>query len=452
MTIIRANTASTGRRTTTGGVVPASWVYNKTMATETVTLEGHIIDSLILAKVLDTILQRSGTFTIKEMHVGATREDASTATIAVHADSPQRLGAILHAVQPHGAVVEHAVDCTLEPAPKDGVLPDAFYATSHLRTQIRLNHQWLDVDAIEMDLAIRVTLDPPAARTIPMADVKAGDLIVTGRTGVRVFPLERPHERDAFAFMAADVSSERPHHTMIADVANRMRMIRDNRQMVGPDGQAACHPDLGTKVLFVGGPAIIHAGGREALSWLIESGFIHVLFCGNALAAHDMEAGLFGTSLGYGLRAGCAVPHGHEHHLRTINRVRKAGSLTRAVESGLIQDGVIASCVRQHVDMVLAGSIRDDGPLPDVITDTRHAQEAMRAALPGVGLALLVATTLHAIATGNCLPAKVPTVCVDINPAVPTKLSDRGSFQSIGLVMDAASFLRQLAQALGWQG
>ena len=418
------------------------------MATETVTLEGHIIDSLILAKVLDTILQRSGTFTINRMHVGATREDASSAAIAVHADSPQRLAAILHAIQPHGAVVEHAADCTVEPAPTDGVLPDSFYATSHLRTQIRLNHQWLDVDAIEMDVAIRVTMDPPAARTVPMAEVKAGDLIVTGRTGVRVFPLERPKERDAFAFMAADVSSERPHHAMIADVARRMWLIRDHRQKARTSGG---DPGPGDKVLFVGGPAIIHAGGREALSWLIESGFIHVLFCGNALAAHDMEAGLFGTSLGYGLRAGCAMPHGHEHHLRTINRVRNAGSLTRAVESGLIRDGVIASCVRRNVDMVLAGSIRDDGPLPDVITDTRQAQTAMRAALPGVGLALLVATTLHAIATGNCLPAKVPTVCVDINPAVPTKLSDRGSFQSIGLVMDAASFLRQLAQALGWR-
>ena len=301
------------------------------MATETVTLEGHIIDSLILAKVLDAILQRSGAFTINKMQVGATREDASSATIAVQADSPQRLAAILHAIQPHGAVVEHAADCTVEPAPKDGVLPDAFYATSHLRTQIRLNHQWLDVDAIEMDVAIRVTPDPPAARTVPMADVKAGDLIVTGRTGVRVFPLERPKERDAFAFMAADVSSERPHHAMITDVARRMWLIRDNRQKAHTSGEAACGP--GTKVLFVGGPAIIHAGGREALSWLIESGFIHVLFCGNALAAHDMEASLFGTSLGYGLRAGCAVPHGHEHHLRTINRVRNAGSLTRAVES-----------------------------------------------------------------------------------------------------------------------
>ena len=422
------------------------------MATETVTLEGHIIDSLILAKVLDTILQGNGTFTINKMHVGATREDASSAAIAVHADSPQRLAGILHAIQPHGAVVEHAVDCTVDPAPKDGVLPDSFYATSHLRTQIRLNRQWLDVDEIEMDLAVRVTMDPPAARAVPMADVKAGDLIVTGRSGVRVFPLERPKERDAFAFMAADVSSERPHHAMIADVAKRIRMIRDTRQRAHTSGEAACDPDLGTKVLFVGGPAIIHAGGREALSWLIESGFIHVLFCGNALAAHDMEASLFGTSLGYGLHEGCAVPHGHEHHLRTINRVRNAGSLKHAVESGLIRDGVIASCIRQNVDMVLAGSIRDDGPLPDVITDTTQAQTAMRAALQGVGLALLVATTLHAIATGNCLPAKVPTVCVDINPAVPTKLSDRGSFQSIGLVMDAASFLRQLAQALGWEG
>ncbi len=421
--------------------------YNVVMATETVTLEGHIIDSLILAKVLDTILQGNGAFTIEEMRVGSTREDSSSARIAVQADSPERLAGILQAIQPHGAVLEHAVDCTLEPAPKDGVLPDSFYATSHLRTQIRLDDQWIEVDAIEMDVAIRVTLAPPMARAVPMAEVKAGDLIVTGRTGVRVFPLERPRERDAFAFMTAGVSSERPHQTIIIDVANRMRAIRDHRQQGRPSDS-----DCAAKVLFVGGPAIIHAGGREALSWLIESGFIHVLFCGNALAAHDMEASLFGTSLGYGLRAGCAVTHGHEHHLRTINRVRHAGSLKHAVESGLIRDGVIASCVRNDVDVVLAGSIRDDGPLPDVITDTVEAQRAMRAALPGVGLALLVATTLHAVATGNCLPAKVPTVCVDINPAVPTKLSDRGSFQSIGLVMDAASFLRQLAQELGRQG
>lgn len=422
------------------------------MATETVTLEGHIIDSLILAKVLDTILQMGGIFDMSEMKVGATREDPSLTKIKVQADSPQLLEEILQAIQPHGAVVEKVENCTLEPAPQNGVLPDAFYATSHLATQVRINDQWIDVEHIEMDLAICVTLDPPSACTVPMAEVRTGEMIITGRNGVRVFPLERPKERDVFAFMEAQVSSERPHQHIITDVAKRMRMIRDNRQKALTQGQSACDPELGTKVLIVGGPAIVHAGGRDALSWLIDEGFIHVLFCGNALAAHDMEASVYGTSLGYGLCAGRTVPHGHEHHLRTINKVRAAGSIKNAVESGLIKDGIMASCIHQNVDMVLAGSIRDDGPLPDVITDSVKAQAAMRKELPGVGLALMVATTLHAIATGNCLPAKVPTVCVDINPAVPTKLSDRGSFQAVGLVMDSSSFLKQLAQELSWHG
>ncbi|RMH04237.1 MAG: TIGR00300 family protein [Nitrospirae bacterium] len=421
------------------------------MHTETVILEGHIIDSLILAKVLDTILQLGGSFDLREVHIGATREEPSRARIRIQADSSELLGKILQAIQPHGALVEAVRDCTFEPAPADGVLPDAFYATSHLPTQVRLKGQWIEVEAIEMDLAIQVTLDPPRARTIPMAEVKAGDLIVTGREGVRVFPLERPKERDVFAFMEAQVSSERPHHPIIADIARRMRLIRDNREKALLYGGKAVDASLGTKVLVVGGPAIVHAGGREALAWLIDSGFVHVLFCGNALAAHDMEASLFGTSLGYALHGGHVVPHGHEHHLRTINRVRAMGSIRRAVESGLIRDGIMASCIRHNVEMVLAGSIRDDGPLPDVITDTMKAQTAMRAALPGVGLALMVATTLHSIATGNLLPAKVPTVCVDINPAVPTKLTDRGSFQAVGLVMDSSSFLRQLARELSWQ-
>ncbi len=410
-------------------------------AQETVLLQGHIIDSLILAKVLDTILMMGGTFDLQEVKIGGTREEPSRARIIVRAASPELLGEILEAIQPHGASVDRESDCTCEPAPANGVFPDAFYATTHLPTQIRLGGRWIDVDAIEMDVGIRVDRGRTAARAIPMGEVKRGDAIVTGRDGIRVLPLERPRERDVFSFMEAQISAERPHGHIISDVARRMQAIREQRERGKPD----------VKALLAGGPAIIHAGGREALTWLIDSGYVHVLFCGNALAAHDMEAHLFGTSLGYALSAGRAVPHGHEHHLRTINRIRAIGSIEKAVRTGVISEGIMAACVRRGVEVVLAGTIRDDGPLPGVITDSVAAQAAMRAALPGVSLALLVASTLHAVATGNLLPATVPTVCVDVNPAVPTKLADRGSFQAVGLVMDAASFLRELARELGWK-
>ena len=405
---------------------------------ETVVLHGHIIDSLILAKVLDTILMMGGTFDLQDVRIGATRDEPSRARIVVRAASTELLAEILEAIQPHGASVERERDCSVELAPADGILPDQFYATTHLPTQVRLNGRWVEVEGIEMDVAIVANRSRPSAKAVPMHQVKRGDAVVVGRDGVRVLPLERPKEQDVFGFMEAQVSAERPNGHIIADIARRMRALRDGQ------GRG--------KVLLSGGPAIIHAGGREALAWLIEEGFVHVLFAGNALAAHDMEAALYGTSLGYGLTAGRSVPHGHEHHLRTINRIRAIGSIEQAVNTGVIRDGIMAACVRRNVSVVLTGSIRDDGPLPGVITDTLAAQSAMRAALPGVGLALLVASTLLSIATGNLLPATVPTVCVDVNPSVPTKLADRGSFQAVGLVMDAASFLRELARELGYKG
>ncbi|MEC4891094.1 MAG: TIGR00300 family protein [Nitrospira sp.] len=410
-----------------------------TQAQETIILRGHIIDSLILAKVLDLILTMGGSFDLDQVEIGRTREDQSRARIVVRAPTLTALSHILRAIQPHGAVVERDSDCVLQPAPADGVFPDEFYSTTHLPTEVRLNETWVEVQGVEMDLGITVDSQRAAARTVPMADVRQGDLIVTGQAGVRVRPLQRPRERDVFAFMESKVSAERPHSHVIADIARRMRMLRDESRAGGAP----------SNVLLAGGPAIIHAGGRDALAWLIEEGFIQVLFCGNALAAHDMEADLYGTSLGYALTAGQAVPHGHAHHLRTINRIRAIGSIRAAVESGVIKTGIMAACVRRGVQVVMAGTIRDDGPLPGVITDSMRAQAAMRQAIPGVGLALLVASTLHAVATGNLLPAAVPTVCVDINAAVPTKLADRGSFQAVGLVMDAASFLSELARSLG---
>lgn len=408
-------------------------------AQETVVLQGHIIDSLILAKVLDTIVMMGGTFDLDTVSIGKTRHEPSHAKIIVRASSTTLLGEILQAIQPHGASVEAEFDCQCREAPADGVFPEEFYATTHLPTQVRVQGRWIDVDGIEMDLGIVIGTGA-TARAVPMGTVRRGEMVVIGRNGIRVSPLERPRERDVFGFMESQVSAERPHGHIIADVANRMQVLREGHRI----GKANC------KVLLSGGPAIIHAGGREALTWLIESGFIHVLFCGNALAAHDMEADLYGTSLGYALSAGRAVPHGHEHHLRTINRIRAIGSISQAVESGVIKQGIMAACVQRQVQVVMAGTIRDDGPLPGVITDSVAAQAAMRAAIPGVGLALLVASTLHSVATGNLLPATIPTVCVDVNPAVPTKLADRGSFQAVGLVMDAASFLRDVARELGW--
>lgn len=406
---------------------------------ETVLISGHIIDSLLLAKVLDIILMMGGTFDLEDVCIGKTREEPSRARIVIRATSKALLDDILKAIQPHGASIEREADCRIEPAPADGIFPDEFYATTHLPTQVRLKGMWIDVDRIEMDLGILVDEQASIARAVPMGEVHRGDHLVIGRDGVRVVPLQRPLERDVFGFMESQVSAERPHGHVIADIAARMRSLREQQRQ----GQAD------SKVLLAGGPAIIHAGGREALAWLIDEGFVHLLFCGNALAAHDMEADLYGTSLGYGLTAGRAVPHGHEHHLRTINRIRAIGSIEKAVTSGVVKQGIMAACVRQGVSVVMAGTIRDDGPLPGVITDSVRAQQAMRAAIPGVGLALLVASTLHAIATGNLLPATVPTVCVDVNPSVPTKLADRGSFQAVGLVMDAASFLSELARNLG---
>jgi len=409
---------------------------------ETVVLSGHIIDSLILAKVLDTILMMGGSFDLEEVSIGKTRNEPSRARIVVRASSMTLLADILQAIQPHGASVDRELDCQCKAAPADGVFPDDFYATTHLPTQVRLAGQWIDVEGIEMDLGIVANPNKTGARTVSMGDVRHGDLVVTGRTGIRVTPLQRPQERDVFSFMESQVSAERPHGHIIADVAKRMQVLREGFRAGKP----------GCKVLLAGGPAIIHAGGRDALTWLIEEAFVHVLFCGNALAAHDMEADLYGTSLGYGLAAGRAVPHGHEHHLRTINRIRAIGSIQKAVETGIIKQGIMAACVKHGVQVVMAGTIRDDGPLPGVITDSVSAQTAMRAAIPGIGLALLIASTLHAVATGNLLPATIPTVCVDVNPAVPTKLADRGSFQAVGLVMDAASFLRDVARELGWKG
>ena len=286
----------------------------------------------------------------------------------------------------------------------------------------------------EMDCGIVIDQPGRAAFCVPINQVRAGDPIVVGREGVRVVPLERPrHQPPVFAFMGSNVSPEKPNPRLIHEIARRMHDLRQANE----------------KILIVGGPVLIHTGTQSQVTWLIEHGYVQALFAGNGLATHDIESALYGTSLGISLQDGIPMEGGHEHHLRAINVVRRAGGIRRAVEQGLLPSGIMHACIKHEVEVVLAGSIRDDGPLPDVITDTQVAQAEMRRIVrSGVKLTLILASMLHGIATGNLLPAEVTTVCVDIEPAVVTKLSDRGTFQNISVVADVGSFLRELVQDL----
>ncbi len=400
--------------------------------TEEVQLQGHIIDSLLLPRAFELIMDRGGEFEILTIHVGKRKDETSLAKMQVSAPSAELLREILDELQALGAELMRAEDVETEPAPRDGALPPDFYSTTNLPTEVRLGGEWVAVDGTEMDLA--VVVDQPAGRacTRPMARVRKGEAVAVRHSGIRVLPLERARGGEIFSFMNSAVSSEKPKKLVIREVAREMHAIHQR----------------GGKILLVAGPAILHSGAGPHLASLVRDGFVDVLFGGNALAVHDVEAALYGTSLGVNLGNGLPVEGGHRHHMRAINVIRTAGSLKEAVEQGILTEGVMFEAITRGITMVLGGSVRDDGPLPDVLTDVIEAQERMREALQGVELALMISTMLHSIATGNLLPASVRTVAVDINPAVVTKLADRGSWQTVGLVTDAELFLRELVLSL----
>lgn len=395
---------------------------------ETLLLQGHIIDSLTFSKVLDRIMEYGGRFSIDEMRVGQRKHERSRAVVRVEADSQSRLDRLLKDLRNLGAEVLESENVRLAPAPRDGVFPDGFYATTNLETWIRWKGRWIRAVREEMDCGIRVDRRTGRSEPVRFAAVRRGDRFVVGHQGVKVTPLERPRDAALFEFMTSEASTEKPKAAFIGQVARAIRQRRRNRG----------------KVLIVAGPAVIHTGAHQDLAWLIERGYVDVLFAGNALATHDMEAALYDTSLGLSLKSGAIAHGGHEHHLRTINLIRKLGSIREAVRRGIVRSGIMAACIRKKIPFVLAGSIRDDGPLPEVITDVLQAQREMRRHLAGVELVIMLATTLHSVAVGNLLAARVRTVCVDINPSSVTKLSDRGSWQSISLVTDVGYFLREL--------
>ncbi len=408
---------------------------------ETVQIRGHLLDTGVLSRCVDDVRSLGGDYVIERFDVGKDHEDESYARIRVQADDEQVLASVLMRLNAHGVNLTDPGEPVLRPVEADGVFPADFYSTTNLDTQVRLAGRWVDVEHPEMDCGLLVTDADGVAhvRTVPVSDVHVGDRIVCGASGVRVVPTRSDlvEDSEVFEFMNSEVSSEKPQALLVRQIADEMRAVKE----------------AGKKVLWVGGPAVVHTGAAPAMVALVEAGFVDVLFGGNAIATHDIESCLYGTSLGVDLTKGRGVEHGHEHHIRAINQIRAAGSIAAAVEQGVLTSGVMHALVRGGKLFVLVGSVRDDGPLPDVHTDVIVGQRAMREALDGVGFAIMVATMLHSVATGNLLPASVPLVCVDINPATVTKLADRGSSQARGVVTDIGLFLEQLANELnpGWR-
>ncbi|WP_248582193.1 TIGR00300 family protein [Nocardioides sp. InS609-2] len=401
---------------------------------ESVEVTGHLMDSGILSRILDDIREYGGDYAIDRFDVGHEANDTSRATITVTAEDDESLQRLLMRLQTRGVNQVDPGEAAVVEAERDGVFPDGFYSTTNLETKIRLDGRWFDVENPEMDCGLIVEPREGGNRiyTLPMSDVRTGMLVVCGASGIKVTVPVVDKSQESFGFMESDVSSEKPQAVLVRQVAEGMR-----------EAKAA-----GKKVLWVGGPGVVHTGAAPAMVSMVDAGFVDVLFAGNALATHDIESSLYGTSLGVDLAQGRGVEHGHEHHIRALNTIRKQGSIHAAVESGILTGGIMHAMVKHEKKFVLVGSVRDDGPLPDVYTDVIEGQRAMRAEIKDVGFCLMVATMLHSVATGNILPASIPLVCVDINPATVTKLADRGSSQARGIVTDVGLFLEQLALEL----
>jgi lysine-ketoglutarate reductase/saccharopine dehydrogenase-like protein (TIGR00300 family) len=401
-----------------------------TLFSEVVEAEGHLIDSQILNVVFDTVVKNNASFDVLKFDIGRSNNEPSSIAMRISAPTEPVLIQVLEELVALGCRLADKQDAQLREAELDGCVPDDFYSTTNHRTLVRIKRKWVQVDRQRMDAVIVVEKGLAACRKL--RDVRRGDRVVCGVAGVRVIPEFQERDRHGFAFMTNEISSERRVEVGVSRIAS---MIRETR-------------DAGGKIAVVAGPVVVHTGGGIHFEELIRRGFVNVLLAGNALAVHDVEQALFGTSLGVDLNSGKSIEGGHRHHMRAINTICKAGGLRQAVDQGVLTSGVMFECVRNQVPFVLAGSIRDDGPLPDTIMDLREAQDQYAAALEDVKLVLALSTMLHGIGVGNMLASSVKMVCVDINPAVVTKLADRGSSQTMGMVTDVGLFLHRLVQAL----
>ncbi|HUV31707.1 MAG TPA: TIGR00300 family protein [Acidobacteriota bacterium] len=394
---------------------------------KTINTEGHLIDSGLMSRIFDAIIADGGNFEVLDFQIGRNNQEFSRASLRVSNDDPLAMNTILLKLSALGCQIDVDEEVALREAPVDGVVPPDFYSTTNYQTSVRVDGRWVPVQGIRMDGV--VVVGDSGAVVKKFRDVRRGDRIVCGLSGVRVRPDYVERDRAGFAFMSGEVSSERKVRLVVDRVAELIR-----------DGAG--------KVVCVAGPVAVHTGGSGNLADLIRHGYIHALLAGNAIAVHDVELALYGTSLGIDLATGSPVETGHRNHLRAINEVCRAGSLAEMVRQGTLQSGVMHAVIQTGIPFCLAGSLRDDGPLPDTVTDMNEAQDRHARILEGAGIVLMLSSMLHSIAVGNMIPAEVLTICVDINPAVVTKLRDRGSHQTIGVVTDVGLFLHLLADRL----
>ncbi len=403
-----------------------------------ISLEGHLLDSGLINRALDLIIDNGGSFQVLNFNLGEQRQSTSAAQVKVTAPSHEVMESIISYLIDLGAVdlPQNERDAKLEPVIQNGVAPDDFYVSTIYPTEVRIKGEWVQVQNQRMDGAIAITQTPQGlvAKCKLLRDLELNDKVVVDVFGIRTVRKTESREKrnEEFSFMSSGVSSERRVELIVEQVAWELRKIRD----------------AGGKVVVTAGPVVIHTGGGEHLSRLVREGYVQALLGGNAIAVHDMEQSMLGTSLGVDMKRGVAVRGGHRHHLKVINMVRRYGSIAKAVEAGVIKSGVMYECIKNKIPFSLAGSIRDDGPLPDTQMDLIKAQVDYAHHIQGAEMILMLSSMLHSIGVGNMTPAGVKMVCVDINPAVVTKLSDRGSIESVGVVTDVGLFLSLLTSQL----
>jgi lysine-ketoglutarate reductase/saccharopine dehydrogenase-like protein (TIGR00300 family) len=400
---------------------------------QTIEINGHLIDSMILTRIFDKIMDLKGDFNVLEFNVGKKKDELSYARLLITGKNKKHLDQLLESVFIEGAQPTKIDGVNLKSAPRDMVMPGDFYSTTNNATQIFFNNEWIDVENMMMDKCIVVDLRNRKAECRKIRDIRSGDMIVTGEQGVRILPEERPREGvDIFQFMSSTSSSERPTQ----QIARKIAMdIYSTKKIRG-------------KIVVTAGPVIVHSGAAESLAKMIRMGYIDALLTGNALAVHDIENSLFGTSLGMNVKNGTLAIRGHRNHMQAINEVFRAGSIEELVRKNILRSGIMYECIKNNVQYALCGSIRDDGPIPGVISDIIEAQDRYREILADTKMVLMLSTMLHSIAVGNMIPARVKVVAVDISQAVVTKLLDRGTTQAIGIVSDIGAFLPMVLHQL----